>query len=57
MKIIMPKIPKINLDFLLNLGNGRWNKVLDLISDTDLKNDLEQTMQKHNSSVTRYINK
>jgi len=36
------------------LGNGRWNKVLDLISDTDLKNDLEQTMQKHNSSVTRW---
>jgi len=36
------------------LGVGKWNKVLDLISDTDLREDLEKTMNKNNTSVARW---
>lgn len=36
------------------LAEGRWEKVLDLISDTDLKNDLEKSMNSNNSSLTRW---
>eukprot|EP00088_Acartia_fossae_P045308 TRINITY_DN4870_c0_g1_i6.p1 TRINITY_DN4870_c0_g1~~TRINITY_DN4870_c0_g1_i6.p1 ORF type:complete len:410 (-),score=113.21 TRINITY_DN4870_c0_g1_i6:728-1957(-) len=36
------------------LGNGRWNKVLDLISDTDLKDDLEKAMNKAPNGLIRW---
>jgi len=36
------------------LGDGKWKKVLDLFSDTDLKDELEKSMNSNNSSITRW---
>jgi len=36
------------------LGNGKWSKVLDLIGDTDLKDDLEAAMQKGANGIQRW---
>jgi len=53
-KIIKGSFQKLCLEDQDILGDGKWNKVLDLIQDSDLKEDLEKVMQSASNSVQRW---
>jgi len=52
--IIKKSFQKLCLEDQDILGNGRWEKVLELISDSDLKDDLSKSMQSANNSIQRW---
>ncbi|XP_023341373.1 DNA primase small subunit [Eurytemora carolleeae] len=52
--IIKKNFQKLCLEDQDILGNGRWNKVVDIISDNDLKDDILSSMESCSTSIQRW---